>query len=343
VAELDERIIGFGLAVERERSWFLSFCSWNPASQASGIGRRLYGADPASVGVDAWLSIGGSLATCAEANQPIATGLYASLGMRPARRHLTCVGTPRVEALRRATAERGERPVSKDWSRRSVPTGWTRCWPRSTWRQSAHRRPIDHRDDRGRGSPRASSSAIVVDGHALGYGYVQPSGRIGPAYVIEPELLEGLNRRPPRTRQADRRLAARGARRIGRLAALLRAGLHFDEPPIVYCATGRTWRSRATCCGATRYRRRVERPPASPASLERWQIVEPAHREVRCLHGRTRLGRSVVGGGVGGTSVAYHLAELGWTDVVLLDRAGSTSGSTFHSAGSSDSCAAPRR
>ena len=41
----------------------------------------------------------------------------------------------------------------------------------------------------------------------------------------------------------------------------------------------------------------------------------------------------VIGGGVGGTSVAYHLAQLGWTDVVLLDRAGLTSGSTFHSAG----------
>jgi 4-methylaminobutanoate oxidase (formaldehyde-forming) len=41
----------------------------------------------------------------------------------------------------------------------------------------------------------------------------------------------------------------------------------------------------------------------------------------------------VIGGGVGGTSVAYHLAELGWTDIVLLDRAALTSGSTFHSAG----------
>ena len=28
----------------------------------------------------------------------------------------------------------------------------------------------------------------------------------------------------------------------------------------------------------------------------------------------------VVGGGVGGASVAFHLAELGWTDVVLVDR-----------------------
>jgi 4-methylaminobutanoate oxidase (formaldehyde-forming) len=41
----------------------------------------------------------------------------------------------------------------------------------------------------------------------------------------------------------------------------------------------------------------------------------------------------IIGGGVGGTSVAYHLAELGWTDVVLVERAELTSGSTFHSAG----------
>ncbi|MBS1845504.1 MAG: GcvT family protein [Actinobacteria bacterium] len=41
----------------------------------------------------------------------------------------------------------------------------------------------------------------------------------------------------------------------------------------------------------------------------------------------------IVGGGVGGTSLAYHLADLGWEDVVLLDRDQLTSGSTFHSAG----------
>jgi glycine cleavage system aminomethyltransferase T/glycine/D-amino acid oxidase-like deaminating enzyme len=41
----------------------------------------------------------------------------------------------------------------------------------------------------------------------------------------------------------------------------------------------------------------------------------------------------IVGGGVGGTSLAYHLAELGWEDVILLERAQLTSGSTFHSAG----------
>jgi len=41
----------------------------------------------------------------------------------------------------------------------------------------------------------------------------------------------------------------------------------------------------------------------------------------------------IIGGGVGGTSVAFHLAELGERDVVLLDRSDLTSGSTFHSAG----------
>src|SRR6266508_1850634 len=41
----------------------------------------------------------------------------------------------------------------------------------------------------------------------------------------------------------------------------------------------------------------------------------------------------VIGGGVGGCSVLYWLARAGWGDVVLVERAELTSGSTFHSAG----------
>ena len=41
----------------------------------------------------------------------------------------------------------------------------------------------------------------------------------------------------------------------------------------------------------------------------------------------------IVGGGVIGCSVAYHLAHMGWTDVVLLERDRLTSGTTWHSAG----------
>ncbi|HCQ58103.1 MAG TPA: hypothetical protein DIU10_09405, partial [Sulfitobacter sp.] len=36
----------------------------------------------------------------------------------------------------------------------------------------------------------------------------------------------------------------------------------------------------------------------------------------------------IIGGGVIGCSVAYHLTKLGWTDVVLLERKQLTSGTT---------------
>ena len=41
----------------------------------------------------------------------------------------------------------------------------------------------------------------------------------------------------------------------------------------------------------------------------------------------------VIGGGVTGCSVAYHLARAGWSDVLLLDKGELTSGSTAHAAG----------
>src|SRR5918995_4138667 len=48
---------------------------------------------------------------------------------------------------------------------------------------------------------------------------------------------------------------------------------------------------------------------------------------------RDRARAVVIGGGVGGCSVLYWLTQLGWKDVVLVERADLTSGSTFHSAG----------
>ena len=41
----------------------------------------------------------------------------------------------------------------------------------------------------------------------------------------------------------------------------------------------------------------------------------------------------IIGGGVIGCSVAYHLTKLGWKDVVLLERKQLTSGTTWHAAG----------
>jgi dimethylglycine dehydrogenase len=56
--------------------------------------------------------------------------------------------------------------------------------------------------------------------------------------------------------------------------------------------------------------------------LYRSEIMVPSHARV-----------VIVGGGIMGCGVAYHLAHEGWTDIVLLEKAELTSGSTWHAAG----------
>ncbi len=58
-------------------------------------------------------------------------------------------------------------------------------------------------------------------------------------------------------------------------------------------------------------------------------VVSPAAG--RELPSRARV--VIIGGGVIGCSIAYHLAHLGWTDVVVLERDRLTSGTTWHAAG----------
>ena len=57
----------------------------------------------------------------------------------------------------------------------------------------------------------------------------------------------------------------------------------------------------------------------------------PAPSASGALPARARI--VIIGGGVGGASVAHHLVERGERDVLLVERAELTSGSTFHSAG----------
>ena len=47
---------------------------------------------------------------------------------------------------------------------------------------------------------------------------------------------------------------------------------------------------------------------------------------------KTHAQAVVIGGGLVGCSILYHLTRLGWTDVVLLERDELTSGSTWHAA-----------
>jgi dimethylglycine dehydrogenase len=53
----------------------------------------------------------------------------------------------------------------------------------------------------------------------------------------------------------------------------------------------------------------------------------------RSVRMQTEARAVVIGGGVVGASVLYHLAKIGWSDVVLIEKSELTSGSTWHAAG----------
>src|SRR5947209_11046533 len=78
------------------------------------------------------------------------------------------------------------------------------------------------------------------------------------------------------------------------------------------------------------------RPPSrSRSSMTGWR-ARRASRDRTVARARELPDRArvvIIGGGVGGASIAHHLAGLGEQDVVLLERNELTSGSTFHSAG----------
>ena len=60
-------------------------------------------------------------------------------------------------------------------------------------------------------------------------------------------------------------------------------------------------------------------------------MSQPPSASPSSLPSRARV--VVIGGGIIGTSIAYHLGHLGWTDTVLLERDRLTSGTTWHAAG----------
>ena len=130
-----------------------------------------------------------------------------------------------------------------------------------------------------------------------------PSERLLTAYFGEPPTPGQRGRAAP---DAARLRRARG--RLGRGPGLhLRAGLRLRRLRATSTSRG--------CCAV----------PSDPR-LEDGCVPRP-----RELPDRARV--VIIGGGVGGAAIAYHLAQLGERDVVLVDRNELTSGSTFHSAG----------
>src|SRR6056300_1377072 len=68
-----------------------------------------------------------------------------------------------------------------------------------------------------------------------------------------------------------------------------------------------------------------------PSGSKTLVIISCEEFNMPTLPNKTRV--VIIGGGVIGCSVAYHLTKLGWKDVVLLERKQLTSGTTWHAAG----------
>jgi GNAT superfamily N-acetyltransferase len=236
---------GFGFAQLRERSWFLSFLFVRPASQSRGVGRTILEAclphDAAGVpddglgGATAW---DGVLATCADAIQPISNGLYASYGLVPRVPLFTMLGRPRPGSMPPlpASVER----VGFDAIAGGGPDGHRRLvelvgdLDRSIL---GYVRPTEHRTWR-LADRRGSAFLDRASGAVLGYGYAQPSGRLGPVAVVDGDLLPSVTGELMSTLQpaGDWQVFVPGIA-AGALVGLLRAGFLFEGTPAMYCAS----------------------------------------------------------------------------------------------------------
>lgn len=236
LAEAEGATVGFGIAVERDSLWFLSFLFVLPEQQAAGLGRRLLERTFPGRGAADWRASGGVMATCVEAVQPVATGLYAGYGLLPRVPMHLITGRPRagalsplppsMEALTFESIEASEGAAALAATLDALDLSGL-----------GHRRAIDHRDDRAEGR-QGWLYRSAAEGTALGYGYVQPSGRIGPVLAMDPALLE------PMIGQLMSTLEPAGAWQLlvpgpsAALAALLRAGLRFDDAPALLSGDG---------------------------------------------------------------------------------------------------------
>jgi GNAT superfamily N-acetyltransferase len=233
-------VVGMGLAVRRDRFWFLSFLFVLHEAQGRGVGRELL---RRCLPVLAELR-GGTVtdgdapvvATCVDALQPISTGLYATHGIVPRVPLFSLTGrppNPGLPALPRgvesipfetvALGESGRRRLAEALESvdRSV-LGFARAKDHLFRGQGRHGRLY-----------RAPGSADV-----LGYGYVQPAGSIGPVALRDMTLMPGVvaDLMACQTPPGPWQLLVPGVNEHA-LVPLLRAGFRLDGSPAIFCSS----------------------------------------------------------------------------------------------------------
>lgn len=218
VADDRGQVVAFGMVMQRGADAFLSFLFVEPRWQARGLGKAV---------LEACLMAGTEverIATCAEADQPVSTGLYAAMGMAPRAPVYLLRGLLQDQHL--PALPQGVHAARLDKAAVAALDldllGFTRPQDHEFW--SAGER---------QGWMFVSGSEII------GYGYAHRSGRLGPVAAIEPSLLPGFLGHLVRSTQVleGRQLVLPGPC-IAAFQPLLRAGLRIDGTPAVFCAQG---------------------------------------------------------------------------------------------------------
>lgn len=217
VAEDHGRVVAFGMGHRRGVDGFLSFLFVLPTWQRRGLGRAVLAACYRAMGRPE------RMATCAEADQPVSTGLYASLGMSPRTPIYLLTGELDLAALPAVPA--GRPPSALD------PAA-VAALDRAIL---GYERPADHAAwlDGGR-----RGWLVAGPGGALhGYGYVHQSGRLGPVAASDPAHLPSILGQLVRSIQppAAWQVVVPGPAATA-LGTLLAAGMRIDGTPAVYCA-----------------------------------------------------------------------------------------------------------
>lgn len=221
VADDRGRVVAFGVVMVREGDAFLSFLFVLPPWQGRGLGRAIVSACLDGAGTTV------RLATCAEADQPVSTGLYASLGLTPRELVYLLRGTLDEEALPRLPAAVLARPIGAE---ALSPSG---AISELDLRLLGYRRAHDHAFWAAGGR---LGWLFEGDAGPLGYGYAHPSGRIGPVAAEDPGWLPAMLGHLVRSVPVlEGRQAVVPGVATTALLPLLSAGLRLDGTPAVYC------------------------------------------------------------------------------------------------------------
>jgi len=218
VADDRGHVVAFGVVMRRGPAAFLSFLFVEPAWQGRGLGHAVLDACLRGAGDS------GYVATCAEADQPVSTGLYACAGLAPRIPMYLLRGSLPQSALPELPRATGRRPFTAEMvaalDRELI--GYERPQDHAFWARERQGVLFD-----------------AADGTLLGYGYAHRSGRIGPVVAREPSLLPAfIGYLAHITPVLEGRQLVVPGHAIDALRALLLAGLRIDTTPAIYCSQG---------------------------------------------------------------------------------------------------------